>query len=457
MRTLFMTLAVFLIWTSTSFVARAADTVDGTVLVTDERALTPPSISRPVYLVPMIDRVFGTTIIRVTDPRKPIPNPHGALTLVGKSWDDRPRHHYSMTNDAWNADGSLLMLDRGASRNVYLDGETYKPLFYRGRPGPNRWHPVDPSLQVYMRGNELGYWNPRTNQKSEVVKVRGYSSFKFGPSQGNPSDDGRCVAVHAKRSDGVWVFFAYDIPAKKKYPDVPYRKYTRLNSDGTPKADFVTISPLCNYLYLNAHVGDISGGDRTLILDLNGNRVGPVWSNYGEPSHADFTVDENGDEVAIGPAKSGAHKGYIIKRRFKDGKITSLLKAWGTHASTRNLGRPGWVYVSFAKPGNATWIKREVIAIRTDGSGEFQRLAHMHSPRDRYVAEAHANPSPDGTKIVFASNWDKSDGGAVAAYVIELPMVAAIEPPEPPTPPEPPESEICAVELKVAGISVYCE
>jgi hypothetical protein len=38
---------------------------------------------------------------------------------------------------------------------------------------------------------------------------------------------------------------------------------------------------------------------------------------------------------------------------------------------------------------------------------------------DPYWAEAHAVPSPSGTRVVFASDW--GNGATVDAYVIELP------------------------------------
>ena len=76
-------------------------------LVTDEEVKSFPSIPRPAYLQPFTDPVFQTTVVRVTDPGNEIPH-------VGGTWGPVARHHYS-SDQAWNADQTLLMLDRGTS------------------------------------------------------------------------------------------------------------------------------------------------------------------------------------------------------------------------------------------------------------------------------------------------------------------------------------------------------
>ncbi len=71
-----------------------------------------------------------------------------------------------------------------------------------------------------------------------------------------------------------------------------------------------------------------------------------------------------------------------------------------------------------AHPGWAPFYA-EIVALRIDGSGALRRIVHTRSARADYWSEAHASPSPDGTQVVWASNWGRA-GGPVAAYVARL-------------------------------------
>jgi hypothetical protein len=73
----------------------------------------------------------------------------------------------------------------------------------------------------------------------------------------------------------------------------------------------------------------------------------------------------------------------------------------------------------------------EIFALKLDGSGEVQRIAHHHSrryspttpdsDRSNYFAESHATVSRNGNRIIFGSNWSESvaDEMSVDAYVVD--------------------------------------
>ena len=375
-------------------------------LFTDTEVWSTPGSPFPGYLKPFDDPIFGTKITRVTDPGRNIPN-------VNKTWESVARHHYSK-DQAWNADQTLLMLDRGTSSGeLYLDGETYEPLFIKDAPGINRWHPTDPELQIYVRKNRIGVWNVITNKNTVIAELSGYSDFRIGPSEGNVSNDGNRLVVVAMNPSGQKVAFAYDLKAKKKYPDL--KLASRYN--------MLTISPLGNYIVGNGdHLHSTTGEDQTQVYDLNGNKVGSLWSEYGRPSHYDLTVDGNGDEVAVGVSKSNPDKGRVIKRRLTDGKVTVLTPGgWASHTSARNIRRPGWAYATYKRGTSNKWLpySDEICAVKLDGSMTVQRLGHTHSERSGYLSEQHGSVSPDGTKVIFASNWDDPNRN-IAAYVIEV-------------------------------------
>ena len=70
------------------------------------------------------------------------------------------------------------------------------------------------------------------------------------------------------------------------------------------------------------------------------------------------------------------------------------------------------------RPGVAPF-GQEVIALKIDGSGEFRRIAHtINAPHD-YWSETHASPSPDGSQVIWSSNWGKP-GGPVFDFVSRI-------------------------------------
>ncbi len=370
-----------------------------------------PQIDRPAYLQPLTDPVFKAPVIRITGDA-------GTPVLDGQ-WASIARHHYSK-DQPWNADQTLIRIDRNQSspNPIYLDGQTYQVLFSKSSPGEDRWHPQNPDVRIYVRDNEIGLWNIHTDNITVIKSFKDYTNLKFGPYEGNCSYDGRWIAPLATRSDGKKVTFAYDMEAKKKYPDIVLDGYD---------IDWVSISALGNYIVVNATIN--GKRDNTVVFDIYGKQMGSIWSEYGRPSHYDLTVDQNGDEVAVGVSKSAPDEGRVIKRRLSDGAVTVLTKGgYASHTSARNYNRPGWVYVSFQYRGDK-WppYLDEIVAVKLDGSMKVERLVHMHTILNGYYTEAHAVPSPDGSRVMWASNWDNANG-PVNSYVVDWrPVISAPE------------------------------
>src|ERR1700737_2412345 len=140
-----------------------------------------------------------------------------------------------------------------------------------------------------------------------------------------------------------------------------------------------------------------------------------------------MTLDSDGREVYVGISKSAPDAYQVIKRRLEDGVVTALAP-YGEiqHASTRAIQRSGWVFLTYAgDPLEVAHQKKfapfaqEVIALRIDGSGEMRRIAHTHNVSYNYWSEAHASPSPDGSQIIWSSNWGQP-GGPVYDFVARL-------------------------------------
>jgi hypothetical protein len=163
--------------------------------------------------------------------------------------------------------------------------------------------------------------------------------------------------------------------------------------------------------------------------------------------HADMALDPfdgNEDVILGGRSCPGSSIGQVVKVRLRDGKVTALTNPNNEsdiyHVSARNLARPGWVYVSYFKePGRR--FSDEAVAVKLDGSGAVERYAHLHSAvSDCYRCEAHPVPSPDGRRVLFASNWAQDcvvgcgSPTDIKDYIASNtnPAVLAVEPPRPP-------------------------
>ena len=378
-------------------------------LITDSvRMYWPASaLEKPGYLETVTDPDFGTKITRIVGDHDSI------IPVIGSTWRPVARHGYSK-KPVWNADESLIFLEKhdGGRNPLFLDGETYEVLFYGGESATeHRWHPTDPDLMVLITDHAVKTWNVRNDVVTELFSSSEYRDFHIGPWEGNISFDGNWLAILALRSaDTKRVGFAVDLATGTKYPDLELTGFT---------VDWISISAAGKYMVLNGYID--GGDDQTQVYDLNGNKVGPLWSEYGRPSHYDLTVDENGDEVAVGVSKSKPDNGRVIKRRLTDGAVTVLTHGgYATHTSTRCINRPGWAFSSFSHRGPSNWepYYNEIVAVKLDGS-RVERICHIRGLWKDYDNEAQPCPSPSGSRVIFSSDWDSGEQIA-QAYIADF-------------------------------------
>ena len=358
----------------------------------------------PEYLVPFTDSMFGSKVVKVTNPNNPVPG-------LNITWGNVATHHYSI-DQAWNADQTLLMMGKGTSGKLFLDGTTYTPLMNLKSPGDVRWHRTQPDLMVFLGSTGVGYWNVRTKTTEVLDALSGYTGVNFGENKGNLNDDGTMVAITATRSDGKKVAFAYNLVTGIKYSDIDMSAWYEVG--------WTTISPKGTYIVTYSRRTSTSTNER-LIFTLDGQLI-QDWTEYERPGHGDFMVDGNGYELAVGRSKFDSYR--LITRRLVDGRITNIsARCKASHTSARNLLYPGWVFGSFVpgalKSGDLP-CSNEITAVSTDGTQTLRRLAQHNSVDNGYDTEPHGSPSPDGKRAVFASNWGNKTG-PVAAYVAEFP------------------------------------
>ncbi len=400
-------------------------------LVTDPTLVfTEPMTPRPAYLTPTTDPTFNTQVVRIA-------NDTGLPTTpVSGTWGADARHVYSKQGP-WNSDQTLITIEnRGGPSPLFLDGTTYKPLFGPCANDPlwdYRWHPSRSHphelINVDQTGTELMWFDVTTCTKTRTWPLPITSQYGIGSAEGNPSNDGRYVAI-ASNTQMLIVDMDPQAPLAP-YPSRRIGPARDITDCGLTDCsiDWVGVSASGKYAIVSYN------GDYPRVFDINPSTLAltphvypaatteclshdPANGFILDLGHADVALNpfDNNEDVIIGQRSNGCpatvngqDMAGVVMVRLRDGAVTMLTdpanEAFPHHLSTRNTQRPGWVYASYySSPGQR--FSDEVVAIKMDGSHAVERLAHSHSAIDGcYRCEVHAVPSPDGMRVMFASNW----------------------------------------------------
>ena len=329
-----------------------------------------PPIARPGYLQSVIDPVFGTKITRISDE---------SMNLGQAGY---MQHHYSK-DQPWNSDMTLIKLHMA---NAILDAKTLQ-VFKKGTyKNEAKWSTVDPNIIFYVSGNQFRKWNVRTD--ADIVLHTFSSPIEIGSYEGNLSIGDRYVVLNM---GGMSTAVVYDILNDA---------IIATGNVGAAADDWMTISADGNYVLLS-NVGTVAG------LQSRDRNLTPLRTLFGNASHGDSGLDIAGNPVY-------AQVGSTEKVRLDTGEVTKLLPGYSFqgHLSMRSYLRPGWALLSTSS-GN-----QEIFAVKLDGSNIVQRFAHTRTTGSTYDSEAKGVISPDGSKVMFNSDWG---GGTVYAYVAEMP------------------------------------
>lgn len=324
-------------------------------------------------------------------------------------WSDTPRHKYS-SHQAWSADGRLLDLFLG---RVLLDATNFKPLHTNRPPAGSMYH-LSPtsSDRIFVvdktdQARVVSAWNPRNLKLTPLFELPDHHGLAFN-TRTSPSYDGQVLGIKAIQNDsGEQVCLLVDLKEKKISHSVSFDKYEFKTGKSKFRRCFTSASG--KFMIVDGHKKS-QQNNNAMFFDWHGNQIGRLPANDDvecTAGHADFGIDPGGDDVMVGVCKRG--KGDLSKKfggntiayRIRDGHITVVGPPMG-HTSCRNSARPGWCFgSSFGRETS------EIVALKLDGS-RIEHIANTYTDggKSPYLSEPHAVPSPDGTKVVFASDWN---------------------------------------------------
>ena len=429
-------------------------------VVTDQfTVFTIPTVAKPAYGIPMIDPVFGTSVTRIVGDSGTTVSWAGPPSGSG-TWGLNARHHYSK-DQPWNADGTLIAIqNNGTAGDLYLDGHTYKPRYkVYSTKGDDRWHPTLPNVRINVRssGTVLEWVDVTTGTQLRTWTLP-FSADGLGSGEGNPSFDGRFVVLSTSTGSSSCVV---DMDPQPPLAPYPYKRIGPVyagayypGGDGS-EFDWISVSASGKYCVV---AYDKPNVNHLRVFDVNSSTLAisprpmPVdslecYCHSGDANatqgwiyhlaHADMTLDpfDSNEDILVGQARSstycpltnkeGVALGQVITVRLKDNKVirgtTPGNESTVHHVSTRSYDRPGWAYASYYTSGKR--YSGEVVGVKLDGSGYTERYVHHHSTESTYEVEVHAVPSPDGRRVIFASDWMKYGTGGSSTnfqgYVVD--------------------------------------
>jgi lysophospholipase L1-like esterase len=350
--------------------------------------------------------VFGAHITRITD----------------RATQTANTHPYPKQGSAWNSDGTILRMQyRLYDAKTFAElpvtagldaGQAYAKI---GSPAHGsadiRWSKNDPNL-MYVLDSSQHYkqvvLNPQRTDMTQTslidLSTLGYANITTGNNEGNLDYDDKYIVFAAKKDDSDTVYaLLYRIgEAGLTWTKVVSRGVW--DGEGEHYFDWISIDPSAHYIL-------VSSEEKIWLYDMNLDNEVELDDYAG---HGDIGIDTNGDPTYVQMIYGGtAIRSYNLRTHA----ATDLLPSnyGGGHISCRNYKRPGWCYVNTSQEGY-----KEVFALRLDpdAPGTVERFAQTHVSDDRHGL-AQVNVSPDGTKVLFGSDWGDTDN-ALDTYHVKM-------------------------------------
>jgi uncharacterized protein (TIGR03437 family) len=390
-----LTVCLFTSFAGTSI---AQSTATGVEAAPSYDSLQPPATGGTY-----VDPVFGATIKRVSNALStPDADRGGMLTSI--------MNEYS-TASAFNGDNSKLILLHQSYFGLYDGSGTFLgnlPLEISASSEP-RWSRKDNATLYYHAGNMLKSYNVASGATAVVHTFSEYSSIN-----GNGEMDISLDGDHFVFAGDSRYIFVYEISTDKKYG---------VFDTGSTRFDSLYITPQNNVIVSWYPSGTVRFTGQELF-DINMNFLRQVGRADG---HKHLTRDNDGSEVLVwtnsaDPQPIANCQNGIVKIRLADATETCLAQLdWSLAVHITAPDGNGSVFVetyapSNPEPGTSGWVAytNELLQVKLNGSGVTRIAQHRSRPWNSYTYEPKMTASRDGSRLLYASNFDlqKIDGYA---------------------------------------------
>lgn len=372
-----------------------------------------PNVSRPEYLSPIIDPTFGTKITRISD-----------QTAFGSS-SQYLRHVYAKISP-WNSDGSKIMLSYTWPA-ILLNGSTYAFIRTFDNPSYSVWSNTNPNYIYGVLGNRFVRVDVSgTPQTTTLRTFTGYDSISLGESEGNLSNDDQFVAL-LSRSGTATYLIVYNIATDTIVSTLDL---------GGRWPDWASMSQSGNFVVVSWAP---DGSSRYQGMEVFNRSLTFLRQIDPQSSHGDLGYNQAGQEVYVSMA-DGYYPGATVRSvRLDGGGVTVVIDDTpgfrSGHISCRNLERPGWCYFTSYTTTTSMPGYDEIFALKIDSSNTVERFGHMHRTNTLgYDGQAHGTVNRDGSKVMFASDWNMGSSAPVYSYIAEMPASSTPTPTLTPAP-----------------------
>ncbi len=384
------------------------------------------SVSEPNYLASYNESAFGNEVTRKV------------TRITDRANQNANAHNYPKTQ-SWNADMTLIRLGyRLYNADDFSESSLTINQHLRGSLTEMKWSSYEPNVfyGIDVRADRFVFMKATIDTQNNTITYTDmpnatfmkseYDELLLGKYEGNLDyQDNYVVFAGRKKNTNRVTLIVYhikdnyntdynSIEAQKTFNSMKWYKEDgggnfnpNDGSESNQMFDWVSISALGNYVIVNyrSKEGDPEQEYSIEEYDRSLNHIRRL-ADHGE--HGDLGLDVDGNEVYVqfgfGTINGADNTGIWMYPLDGSARVRLLPDKYnGGHITCRNYQRPGWCYANTRYLWNGSGV-REAFSLKLDGSETVERFAQTHNSTGN-SGYTQAGVSPDGTQMLFASDW----------------------------------------------------
>ncbi len=384
------------------------------------------NVSEPNYLASYNESAFGNEVTRKV------------TRITDRANQNANAHNYPKTQ-SWNADMSLIRF----GYRLYNAGDfSESPLttnqHLRGSLTEMKWSSYEPDVfyGIDVRADRFVFMKAIIDNQNDTITYTDmpnatfmkseYDELKLGKYEGNLDYQDNYVVFAGRKKDTnrvtLIVYHLKDnygtdyntIEVQKTFNDMKWYveddngNFDPNDSSGDNQMlDWASISALGNYVIVN-YRSKKDDPEQEYTIEQYDRDLNHIRRLAEDAAHGDLGLDVNDKEVYVqfgfGTLSGEDNTGIWMYPLDGSARVQLLPDKYnGGHVSCRNYQRPGWCYLNTRYLWNGSGV-REVFALKLDGSETVERFAQTHNSTGN-SGYTQVGVSPDGTQVLFASDW----------------------------------------------------